>query len=268
MQIRKGLDLSLGLGLVIGLGGIVVAYLWEGGDLVALWVLPPLLLVVAGTAGSAIISFGWKAVVGIPGAMVRVMSPANGPNAVLAGGIVQLSDKARKEGLLSLDDLVEDLEDPLFRKGIRMVVDGVDPDEIEALLETDIAFFDHERREQAEVFSGIGGYLPTIGIIGTVTSLVIVLANLGGADMTQLGHAIASAFIATLYGISFANIWALPTATNLKGKLKVEKHRMAMIVTGVFAIHKGESPLLVREKMATYLDHAERLLLENSPEEA
>jgi chemotaxis protein MotA len=163
---------------------------------------------------------------------------------------------------LSLDDMVEDIEDPLFRKGIRMVVDGVDPDEIEKLLETDISVYEMVKKEEAEVYAAIGGYLPTIGIIGTVTGLVLVLGNLGGADMAHLGHAISSAFIATLYGIAFANIWALPTATNLKGKIKKEKLRMEMIVTGVFAIHKGESPMLVKEKMLSYLEEEERAHLE------
>jgi chemotaxis protein MotA len=262
MKAGKGMDLSMIIGLVVGLGGILVGYVLEGGNPFALLSLSAFLIVAMGTSGSAITSFGLSQFLGIPRFMGGVMAPANGPSAELAGQIVDLSDKARKEGLLSLDDMVEDIEDPLFRKGIRMVVDGVDPDEIEKLLETDISIFEYEKKEEAEVFAGIGGYLPTIGIIGTVTGLVLVLGNLGGADMAHLGHAISSAFIATLYGISFANIWALPTATNIKGKLKKEKLRMEMILTGVFAIHKGESPMLVKEKMLSYLEEEEQKVLE------
>jgi len=267
MKAGKGMDISMLMGLAIGLGGILVGYVLEGGNPFALLSLSAFMIVALGTIGSTITSFSLKDVLAIPRTMGNVLAPANSPNAELATQIVDLSDKARKEGLLSLDDMVEDIEDPLFRKGIRMVVDGVDPDEIEKLLETDISVYEMVRKEEAEVYAAIGGYLPTIGIIGTVTGLVLVLGNLGGADMAHLGHAISSAFIATLYGIAFANIWALPTATNLKGKLKKEKLRMEMIVTGVFAIHKGESPMLVKEKMLSYLEEEERAHLDKGGEE-
>jgi chemotaxis protein MotA len=262
MKAGKGMDISMLVGLAVGLGGIMVGYILEGGSPLALLSLSAFMIVAMGTIGSAITSFSLKDVLAIPRTMGDVLAPPNAPSADLAGQIVDLSDKARKEGLLSLDDMVEDIEDPLFRKGIRMVVDGVDPDEIEKLLETDISVYEMVKKEEAEVYAAIGGYLPTIGIIGTVTGLVLVLGNLGGADMAHLGHAISSAFIATLYGIAFANIWALPTATNLKGKIKKEKLRMEMIVTGVFAIHKGESPMLVKEKMLSYLEEEERAHLE------
>ena len=108
----------------------------------------------------------------------------------------------------------------------------------------------------------MGGYFPTMGIIGTVTGLILVLGNLGGADMARLGHSISAAFIATLYGIGLANLFALPIAVKLKGKIKKEKLRMEMILTGVFAIHKGESPMLVKEKMLSYLEEEEQKLLE------
>lgn len=261
------MDISMLAGLVVGLGGILVGYVLEGGSPLSLIQLSAFLIVGLGTMGSAITSFGIKEILAIPRTMGDVMRPADGPNADLAGQIVDLSDKARKEGLLSLDDMVEDIEDPLFRKGIRMVVDGVDPDEIEKLLDTDIMVYETVKKEEAEVYASIGGYLPTIGIIGTVTGLVLVLGNLGGADMAHLGHAISAAFLATLYGIAFANIWALPTATNLKGKIKKEKMRMEMIVTGVFAIHKGESPMLVKEKMLSYLEEGEKALLEKGGSE-
>jgi len=262
MKAGKGMDISLILGLVIGLGGILVGYVLEGGNPFALLGLSAFMIVAGGTIGSGVISFSIKEVLAIPRLMGDTMTPANSPSAELAGQIVDLSDKARKEGLLSLDDMVEDIEDPLFRKGIRMVVDGVDPDEIEKLLETDIAIYEHTKKEEAELFAQIGGYLPTIGIIGTVTALVLVLGNLGGADMAHLGHSISAAFLATLYGIAFANIWAIPVSVKLKGKIKKEKLRMEMILTGVFAIHKGESPMLVKEKVLSYLEEDEQKLLE------
>ena len=262
MKAGKGMDISIIVGLVSGIGGVLTGYVIEGGNPAALLGLSAFIIIIAGTAGSLITSFSIKEFTAIPKILGNAMTPANGPSAELAGQIVDLSDKARKEGLLSLDDMVEDIEDPLFRKGIRMVVDGVDPDEIEKLLETDISIYEYEQKEQAELFAAMGGYMPTMGIIGTVTGLVLVLGNLGGADMSHLGHSISAAFIATLYGISFANIFALPVSVKLKGKIKKEKLRMEMILTGVFAIHKGESPMLVKEKMLSYLAEEEQKLLE------
>ncbi len=262
MKAGKGTDISVIVGLVAGVGGVIVGYLLEGGNPAALWTLSAFVIIVGGTSGALITSFSIKEYLSIPKILGDAMVPADSPSAELAGQIVDLSDKARKEGLLSLDDMVEDIEDPLFRKGIRMVVDGVDPDEIEKLLETDISIYEHVKKEEAEVFAAMGGYLPTLGIIGTVTGLVLVLGDLGGADMARLGHSIASAFIATLYGISFANLFALPVSVKLKAKIKKEKLRMEMILTGVFAIHKGESPMLVKEKMLSYLEEEEQKLLE------
>ncbi len=262
MKAGKGMDISIVLGVIVGVGGIVIGYILEGGSLAALVGLSAFLIIVLGTSGATIASFSLKEFMGIPRILGDAMAPANSPNAELAGQIVDLSDKARKEGLLSLDDMVEDIEDPLFRKGIRMVVDGVDPDEIEKLLETDISIYEFAKKEEAELFFVMGGYLPTMGIIGTVTGLVLVLGNLGSADTGHLGHAIATAFVATLYGISFANIFALPVSVKLKSKIKKEKLRMEMILTGVFAIHKGESPMLVKEKMLSYLEEEEQKLLE------
>jgi len=267
MKAGKGMDISVLVGLVIGLGGVITGYVLEGGNPASLFGLSALIIIIGGTSGAVITSFSIKEYLSIPKIMGDAMTPANAPNAELAGQIVDLSDKARKEGLLSLDDMVEDIEDPLFRKGIRMVVDGVDPDEIEKLLETDISIYEFVKKEEAEVFAAMGGFMPTMGIIGTVTGLVLVLGNLGGADMGKLGHSISAAFIATLYGISFANLWALPVSVKLKSKLKKEKLRMEMILTGVFAIHKGESPMLVKEKMLSYLEEEEQKHLEKGGEE-
>lgn len=256
------MDISVVVGLITGFGAIIVGYILEGGNPASLFGLSALVMILGGTSGAMITSFSLKDYISIPSILGGSFTPANGPSAELAGQIVDLSDKARKEGLLSLDDMVEDIEDPLFRKGIRMVVDGVDPDEIEKLLETDISIYEFVKKEEAEIFAAMGGYMPTMGIIGTVTGLVLVLGSLGGADMAKLGHSISAAFIATLYGIGFANLFALPISVKLKGKIKREKLRMEMILTGVFAIHKGESPMLVKEKMLSYLEEEEQKLLE------
>ncbi|NNM53744.1 MAG: flagellar motor protein [Spirochaetales bacterium] len=266
MKAGKGMDISTVVGLILGMGGIVTGYIIEGGNPASLLGLSAFIIIFAGVSGALIVSFGIKDFLRIGAILSESFTPANEANAELAGQIVDLSDKARKEGLLSLDDMVDDIEDPLFRKGIRMVVDGVDPDEIEKILDTDMTIYEAKKKEDAEVYAQAGGFAPTMGIIGTVTGLVLVLGNLAG-DVEHLGHAIAAAFIATLYGISLANIFALPVANKLKGKIKKEKLRMEMILAGVFAIHKGESPMLVKEKMMSYLEEAEQKLLDKGGSE-
>lgn len=266
MKAGKGLDISTLIGMITGFGGILIGYMLEGGTPASLVGLSPFIIVVGGTFGTLITAFSVQEFLAIPRIVGDSFAPASGPNAELATQVVDLSDKARKEGLLSLDDMVEDIEDPLFRKGIRMVVDGVDPDEIEKLLETDITLYEFRKKEEVELFAQMGGFFPTLGVLGTVAGLVLVLGNLaGGAE--QLGHSIAVAFIATLYGVGFANLFALPISNKLKGKIKKEKLRMEMILTGVFAIHKGESPMLVKEKMLSYLEENEKHLLGKGEEE-
>lgn len=246
------MDISTLLGVIVGFGGILIGYVLEGGSIPSLWGLSAFIIIVFGTVGAITISFSLKDVMNLGNTIGECFAPANGPNPAMADSIIEMAEKARREGLLALDDQVEDIEDPLFKKGIRMVVDGVDPEEIEKMLEADISIHEHHKKEQIAILEAAGGFSPTMGIIGTVTGLVLVLGNLGG-DAGALGHAIAAAFIATLYGIGLANLVWLPMANKLKYKLRIEKLRMEMTLTGVFSIHKGESPVIVEEKMNAYL---------------
>jgi chemotaxis protein MotA len=145
----------------------------------------------------------------------------------------------------------------MLRKGLRLVVDGTESEVLADVLESDLAILEARQLEGSEIFEAAGGYSPTIGIIGTVTGLVLVLARLGG-DMNELGRSIASAFIATLYGISFANLIWLPIATKLKNQVKAMKLEKQLIIVGVRSIQQGESPALVKEKIEGFLEEAER----------
>jgi chemotaxis protein MotA len=177
------------------------------------------------------------------------------PSAEMADKITELAEKARKEGLLNLEEIVEELEDPFLKKGLKLVIDGVESDTIEEMLENDISLFEMKQKHKVAFFEAAGGYSPTMGIIGTVTGLVLVLGNLGG-DASELGHSIAAAFIATLYGIGFANLIWLPTGVKMKNKLKFEIQARKMVVTGILSIQHGESPTIVKQKLEGYLMEA------------
>jgi chemotaxis protein MotA len=254
---KKGSDTSTIIGLVMGIGGLLTGFILDGGNPGNLVRIPPLIVIVLGTLGAVTVSFSLKHVMGIPSGVARSLKRVSGPSPQLAQQLLEFAEKARRDGILSLEDTVEDLEDPMLRKGLRLVVDGTESEVLVEVLESDLAIMEQHDLEMAEVFNAAGGYSPTMGIIGTVMGLVLVLGRLGG-DAEALGEAVASAFIATLYGIMLANIFWLPIGTKLKGQIKAMKMEKELIIVGVRSIQQGESPALVKEKIEGFLEEAEK----------
>ena len=250
---KAGSDSSTLIGLAIGFGGLLVGYILEGGSPKSLIGFSALIIIVAGTSGAIIVSFGMKPFMTIPKLFKISMQAAMGPSKELVQLLYNFAEKARREGLLSLEDDIDKLGDDFLKKGIRLVVDGVDPEIVRNTLENDITLYEHRKKEEAEILAQAGGYSPTMGIVGTVMGLVLVLANLGGDD-SALGHSIAAAFIATLYGIGFANLVWLPVATKLKTKMKEEVLARELILTGILSIQAGENPSLIKDKLGAYVE--------------
>jgi chemotaxis protein MotA len=245
-------DLSLVIGMGVGFGGILMGFIMEKGNPASLIGLSALVIIIGGTFGALMISFSVKDVTSVGKYFSQALVAAQMPSAEMADKITELAEKARKEGLLNLEEIVEELEDPFLKKGLKLVIDGVESDTIEEMLENDISLFEMKQKHVVAFFEAAGGYSPTMGIIGTVTGLVLVLGNLGG-DASELGHSIAAAFIATLYGIGFANLIWLPVGVKLKNKLKYEIQARKMVVTGILSIQHGESPTIVKQKLEGYL---------------
>jgi chemotaxis protein MotA len=258
---KKGSDTSTIIGFVMGLGGLITAFVLDGGNPASLVRIPPLITILFGTLGAVTISFSLKHVMGIPAGIMQSMKRVSGPSPQLAQQLLEFAEKARRDGILSLEDTVEDLEDPMLRKGLRLVVDGTESEVLVEVLESDLAIMEAHDSEMAEVFESAGGYSPTMGIIGTVMGLVLVLGRLGG-DAEALGEAVGSAFIATLFGIGLANLFWLPIATKLKGQVKAMKMEKELIIVGVRSIQQGESPALVKEKIEGFLEESEKKELE------
>ena len=254
---KRGSDSSVIIGIIMGFGGVLAGFLYEGGGPASLINVSALIIIVFGTLGALTSSFSLRQVLGIPKIIQQALKSVPGPSPQLAQQLLEFAEKARRDGILSLEDTVEDLEDEMLRKGLRLVVDGTESEVLADVLESDLAILESRQLEGSEIFEAAGGYSPTIGIIGTVTGLVLVLARLGG-DMNELGRSIASAFIATLYGISFANLIWLPIATKLKNQVKAMKLEKQLIIVGVRSIQQGESPALVKEKIEGFLEEAER----------
>ena len=165
--------------------------------------------------------------------------------------MVAMADKARREGLLALEDQLADVEDAFTRKGVQLVVDGTDSDLVRAILNSEIDGMAARHKANAHMFSVAGGFAPTLGIIGTVLGLVHVLANLSTPGL--LGHAIAGAFIATLYGVGSANLIFLPVANKLKELAGEELLYREMQLEGILSIQAGDNPRMLAEKLETYL---------------
>jgi chemotaxis protein MotA len=181
----------------------------------------------------------------------------------LANMFVGFAEKSRRDGLLSLEEDLQSLgeADPLIKKGLRYVIDGTDSDALAALLESDVAVWEKHKKREASVFEAAGGFSPTMGVLGTVLGLITTLSKLNEPE--KLGESIATAFIATFYGIGFANLIWLPIGNKLKGKLEKEKRQKEMIIEGVLAIQQGESPKFVGDKLAVYLPEKDRGALES-----
>jgi chemotaxis protein MotA len=260
---RRGSDTSVLIGMLMGFGGLIVGFLYEGGNPAGLVGVSALIIIVLGTLGAVTVSFSIRHTLSIPRLIRQALQRVPGPSPQLAQQLLEFAEKARRDGILSLEDTVEELEDQMLRKGLRLVVDGTESEILVEVLENDLAIEEARRLEAAELFDAAGGFSPTMGIIGTVLGLVLVLSRLGG-DPNELGRSIAVAFIATLYGISLANLFWLPISNKLKGQVKQMKLEKQMIIVGIRSIQQGESPALVKEKIEGFLEEREKKELDAS----
>ncbi|HEX5771491.1 MAG TPA: flagellar motor protein [Nocardioidaceae bacterium] len=250
------MDRATPIGIGLGMGAIIVANMMEGGSPMSLLLLPPMLLVFGGTIGAALaggtMADGKHAVHSLKRAMVwKQQSPAE-----LVPVCVSLADKARREGLLMLEEAVKDVDDDFLKRGVALAVDGTDPEELREILEAELHAKRLVDKHSAKFFNAMGGYAPTIGIIGTVMGLVHVLENLSEPD--KLGHLIAGAFIATLWGVLSANIMWLPIGSRLTRIGELEASRMELVIEGVMAIQAGSNPRVVAQRLRSLLPEADR----------
>ncbi len=239
------------IGLLLGWGVMILANFLEGGHLSSLWQYTAFLIVVGGTLGATFISFPLKDVLNLPRLIALTFTPCPYDAAALIPQLSQYADKARREGLLALESELATTDDDFLRKGLQMVADGIDPHTVRELMETELTFIASRHAASFGILEAMGGYAPTMGIIGTVMGLIHVLGNL--SEPSKLGSAIAVAFVATLYGVWTANLLWLPLATKLKRRSEEEILSREMMVTGILAIQAGENPQIVEEKLKGFL---------------
>ncbi len=258
------LDVTILLGFGLAIFSLLAAVLLEGASVAALGSLSAAVLVLGGTVGATIISFPKKDLLGAFNVIKAAFTKKEEKYSELVGQIVELGQFARREGLLALEARLEETEDRFLRQGLQLVVDGVDPELVRGILETELSGLRTRHRQGAGLLETAGGYAPTMGIIGTVMGLVHVLSNLSNA--AKLGPAIAVAFLATFYGISTANLFWLPIAGRLKALSHVELILREIAIEGVLSIQAGDNPRSLEQKLKSFIPPGERLNREETGE--
>lgn len=251
------MDIATIAGLIISFAGFLGGFVLEGGHLTSLLQLSAAVIVFGGTIGAGIASSPFEHTIGIMGIVKNALfRPGEDPHELIEQ-FIELADKARREGLLVLEEDLQNMQDDFMRKGIQLVIDGTDADLVRDVLYAEVDFMRERHAQGAEYFENLGGFAPTFGIIGTVMGLIHVLSNL--SDPSTLGPAIAAAFAATLYGVVSANALFLPLANKLEYASSQEAHHREIIIEGVLSIQAGDNPRIVREKLNAFLAPDDRL---------
>ncbi|HOP06933.1 MAG TPA: MotA/TolQ/ExbB proton channel family protein [candidate division Zixibacteria bacterium] len=245
------MDLATILGIITAIGAITGAFVLEGGSLDAIFLTAPILIVVGGTLGATTITTSMTAVLKIPTylriAAFRRRFDANRTIDL----IVHLAEKARRDGILGLETLTRGMRDKFFKKAMQLVIDGTEVTALREILETEIAYKEERHKVGIYLFNKAGGFAPTMGILGTVLGLVHTLANATEAD--RMAASIASAFIATLWGVGLANLFFLPISDKLKLRHEEEVTHLELIMEGVIALQSGETPRNIRTRLISFV---------------
>jgi chemotaxis protein MotA len=249
---KRALDLGTIGGLALGLLAIFGSFLLEGGQIGALILGPAMIIVFGGTIATAMIGNPIARVLTI-GTLIKMAAlPPVYDSKGMINTIVRLATVARKDGLLALEKELDRIENPFLKKLLRFAIDGTEPDVLKSLAETEVHHVGRRHAENAALFQKMGGYSPTMGIIGTVMGLIATLAA-AGDDPNALIHHIAGAFIATLWGVFMANVVWLPLADKLKAIDQDEGVYLEMITEGIIDLQAGEVPSVVRAKLNSML---------------
>ncbi len=245
------MDITTFLGPAIALLGIVGGMLLEGGHLSALIQPTAFIIVAGGTLGATLASFPLEHVIQTLKALIIVISPPKSDHEKTISELTELCQFARKNGIMALESKAKAHTDAFTRKGLTLVVDGIDPAMLLSIMETELETFEEHSKIPIPVLEAAGGYAPTIGIIGAVLGLIHVMENLD--DPSKLGSGIAVAFVATIYGLTIANVIALPMASKMKMRVGQMVHEKNMVLQGLVALQNGENPHFLGQRLRAFL---------------
>lgn len=239
------------LGLALALCAVLVGAVLKGAGVMALVSAAAFMIVVMGTIAAILVQTPLPVMRRALGIFSWVMRPPARDGSLLIAKIVEWSNIARKQGLLGLEPMIDREGDPFVKKALQLLVDGSEPDAISNVMNVELHVRENADITAAKVFEGMGVYSPTLGIIGAVLGLMAVMQNL--ADPTRLGHGIAAAFTATVYGIGLANLFFLPVSAKLKVIIHRQTQMREMVIDGMLSIAQGENPRAIESKLQGYL---------------
>jgi chemotaxis protein MotA len=245
------MDILSIIGIIVGVGAILLGQYLDGGHIASLINGPALIIVFGGSLGAIMLQSPLSVFMHAMKLFFWVFKP---PKLMLVESIqriVKWSDISRRNGLLGLENVISDVDDPFIRRGIQMLVDGHEPESIRLNMEIDLINKEKFDMQAAKVFEGMGAYAPTIGIIGAVLGLIHVMGNL--ADPTKLGSGIAVAFVATVYGVAMANLLFIPIGNKIKSVIQEESQFKEMLIEGIVSIADGENPRLIESRLYGFI---------------
>ncbi len=254
------MEKSTVIGLILGVTAVSVGIVLKGASLTSLINPAAFMIILVGTGACLFNGFPMAQITKFP-KLVKILfnKPVLMPHSEVSDLFVQLSQLARREGLLALEPRLDELKDPFLKEGLTMVIDGMDPDLVADILSLDIQQMEERHRAGALIFSQAGMYAPTLGVLGAVIGLVAALGNLN--DIEQLGHSIAAAFIATLLGIFTGYVIWHPFANKLKLISKEEAELKKMMLEGILSLQAGDNPVTLEAKLRAFVPRSKREFL-------
>jgi len=239
------------IGVIVAFTAILGGNWLEGGHLDALVNGPALVIVLGGTIGAIMLHTPVPVFMRSMRMLLTIFFPPKYKLGATVSKLVDWSVIARKDGLLGLERLLASEKDLFLRKGMELLVDGNDPDDIRDVLEVQLESKEKLELQAAKVYESMGAYSPTIGIIGAVLGLIHVMQNL--ADPSKLGSGIATAFVATIYGVALANLFLIPIANKLKAYVQEESHYRDLVIMGIIGISEGDNPRSLEIKLKGFI---------------
>ncbi|MCK9238891.1 MotA/TolQ/ExbB proton channel family protein [Desulfocurvus sp.] len=244
------MDLATVIGLVISFGLVAAAIITGGTPLIFIDV-PSMLIVFGGTIGATLVTFPLPKMLTVIAVTRNTFFSSLESPAEIIEKFMDYANRARREGILSLEPIIKEIDDFYLRKGLQLTVDGLEPQTIQEVLETEIQYLEERHETGAELLLTLGTYAPAMGMIGTVIGLVQMLQTMN--DPSTIGPAMAVALITTFYGALLANLVFNPMAGKLKGRSKEEVLLKEMVLLGILSISKGENPRIIEEKLSSFL---------------
>jgi len=259
-------DLATLAGIALALAGILGGLLLEKGSIQDVAQATAAMIVLGGTFGAVLVTNPLPVVLrGLAAIKSILMEPVVSPESTIES-LIRYATLARKNGIVSLESEASSISDPFLRKALGMAVDGTDLQEIKKMMDTEINLTEQSAEAEAKVWEAAGGYAPTVGIIGAVMGLIQVMKHL--EDIKEVGHGIAVAFVATVYGVGSANILFLPAANKLRARIRQVTLLRDMTMEGVIGIVEGLNPTLIRMKLQAFNQHPRKVKLKANPAKA